>query len=67
MALRRECSVRPAGDAVGSEFLPDRLAHDVEGRTPMDILKQGVVDKGLVVSSTRCVYETPKIFENGVV
>jgi hypothetical protein len=33
----------------------------------MDILKQGVVDKGLVVPSPRCVYETPKIFQDGVV
>jgi hypothetical protein len=33
----------------------------------MDILKQGVVDKSLVVSSPRCVYETPKIFQDGVV
>jgi hypothetical protein len=33
----------------------------------MDTLKQGVVDKGLVVPSPRCVYETAKILQDGVV
>ena len=33
----------------------------------MDILTQSVVDKGLVVPSARCVHETPKIFQDGVV
>ena len=33
----------------------------------MDILKQGVVDKGLVVPSPRCVHETPKILQNRIV
>ena len=33
----------------------------------MDILEQGVIDKGLVVPSSSCLYETPKIFQDGVV
>src|SRR2546426_5996490 len=66
-ARRPERGFRLTGDAVGSEFLSDGPAHDVEGRTAMDIFKQGVVDKGLVVPPSRCVYETPKIFQDGVV
>jgi hypothetical protein len=33
----------------------------------MDILKQSVVDKGLVVPSSRCVHETPKILQDRIV
>lgn len=33
----------------------------------MDIIKQSVVDKGLIVSSPRSVHEIPKIFQDGVV
>jgi hypothetical protein len=33
----------------------------------MHILKQSLIDKGLVVSSPRVVHETPKIFQHGVV
>jgi hypothetical protein len=45
--LRLGCLVRSTGDAVGSEFFSDRLAHDVESRAAMNIFKQGVINEGL--------------------
>jgi hypothetical protein len=37
------------------------LANDVEGRTPMDVLQERLVDEGLVVAAAGLVDHGPKI------
>src|SRR5207245_8818714 len=59
--------VRPAAATVWSELLPHCLPHDVERRTPVDVLKQCVVDERLVVPSTGLVHESPEVLQYRVI
>src|SRR5438034_11197056 len=59
--------VRGQPRPVGRELFAHNLPHDVEGRPPVDVLEQRVIDQRLVVAAASLVDHVPKILKYTVV
>src|SRR2546425_2316931 len=59
--------VRGPPRPVGRELFAHNLPHDVEGRPPVDVLEQRVIDQRLVVAAASLVDHVPEILKYTVV
>src|SRR3989442_9910506 len=59
--------VRGPPRPVGGELFAQNLPHDVEGRPPVDVLEQRVIDQRLAVAAASLVYHVPEILKYTVV
>ena len=56
-----------SGRPVGRELFSHNLAHGVESRSPVDMLKECVVDQSLIVTAASLVDHVPEILDHRVV